>query len=97
MFARLVDTKTGEILEIPKPRVLIGRRRGCDIIVNQPMVSAHHCLLYRTEEDGCWHVRDLQSTNGTWVNGVRISESQVFSGDEIHFGKLPGYRLEYGA
>ncbi len=96
MYARLVNPKTGDRIELTKQRLLIGRRRGCDIVVNHPAVSAHHCLLYRTEEDGCWYIRDLQSTNGSWVNGARISESPVYSGDEIYFGKMRGYRLEYG-
>ncbi len=51
-------------------RWVIGSRPDCDIIVDQPTVSGRHCQIQF--EDGQWQVKDLDSTNGTWVDGVRI-------------------------
>ncbi len=48
----------------------IGTAADCDIVVSQPFVSRHHCRLTRL--DGTFTVEDLGSTNGTYVDGVRL-------------------------
>jgi pSer/pThr/pTyr-binding forkhead associated (FHA) protein len=53
---------------IEKERVLIGRDADCDLIVNHDKVSRHHAELWR--ENGRWIVRDLNSTNRTFVSYV---------------------------
>ncbi|GBD35125.1 ABC transporter ATP-binding/permease protein [bacterium HR36] len=53
-----------------KRQWIIGRAPDCDIVVDHPQVSARHCRLTRTEAG--WVLADLGSTNGTYVNGVRI-------------------------
>lgn len=64
---------------------IIGRSRSSGCVLSDPSVSrAHAVLAYR---DGCWSLRDLGSTNGTYVNGLRItSETEVRPGDEVSFG-----------
>ncbi len=47
-------------------------------------VSRRHAEL-RVEED-CWVLRDLGSSNGTWVNGRRVIESEVRPGDVVQLG-----------
>jgi ABC-type multidrug transport system ATPase subunit/pSer/pThr/pTyr-binding forkhead associated (FHA) protein len=65
-----------------KRQWVIGRAPDCDIVVNDPQVSARHCQLIRTEAG--WLLRDLGSTNGTFVNGVRIHGTvTVRPGDRI--------------
>ena len=65
-----------------KRQWVIGRAPDCDIVVNDPQVSARHCQLMRTEAG--WLLRDLGSTNGTFVNGVRIAGTvSVRPGDKI--------------
>ena len=96
MHAHLINMATGERIELSKQRVLIGRRRDCDIVVNHYTVSAHHCLLFRTEDEGCWYVRDLKSTNGTWVNGMQVDEMPISSGDDVSLGKSLRFLIEYG-
>ncbi len=54
---------------ITKPRATIGRDDSCDVVVDSGNVSHHHCLLFLHE--GWWFVRDLKSTNGIKVNGVK--------------------------
>ena len=65
-----------------KKRVLIGRADDCDIKLVSDRVSRHHCeVVYR---DGQFEVRDLGSTNGTYVDGVRISRMALRNGAVIN-------------
>ncbi len=48
-------------------------------------VSGHHALIYRSQKGII--VQDLQSTNGTYVNGLRVTESELQIGDELGLGK----------
>jgi ABC-type multidrug transport system ATPase subunit/pSer/pThr/pTyr-binding forkhead associated (FHA) protein len=69
-------------MAVGKRQWVIGRAPDCDIVVNDPQVSARHCQLIRTEAG--WLLRDLGSTNGTFVNGVRIHGTvTVRPGDRI--------------
>jgi ABC-type multidrug transport system ATPase subunit/pSer/pThr/pTyr-binding forkhead associated (FHA) protein/ABC-type multidrug transport system permease subunit len=52
-----------------KPSV-VGRSAGCDVVLDFPMVSGRHAVIERGGES--WHLRDLGSTNGTYVAGRRI-------------------------
>src|SRR5690606_25538891 len=45
------------------------------------------CHLELSQQGGVWHVSDLNSTNGTFVNGSRVLKAQLFSGDEIRAGQ----------
>ena len=65
-------------------RVVVGRSRDCDVVVNDPNVSRRHVEL-RREEEG-WMVADLGSTNGVKVNGRRVERSPLRSGDRITIG-----------
>ena len=66
---------------------LLGRHPECDHQVYHPLVSRRHCQLI--EADGRLVVRDLQSKNGTFVNGNRLTDAGVlFDGDEINLGCL---------
>lgn len=68
--------------------VLIGRASDCDLILEHPKVSRHHAELLRI--DGVsFELRDLGSTNGTFVNGVRVGSQMVGDGDEIRLGSFP--------
>jgi Protein of unknown function (DUF3662)/FHA domain len=65
-------------------RVLMGRSRDCDVVLDDPNVSRKHAEL-RNEGDG-WIVRDLGSTNGIKVNGRRVEQASLQPGDEITLG-----------
>ena len=67
-----------------RARFLIGRREGCDIRIPIASVSREHCEL-RVEE-GKLMVRDMGSSNGTYVNRQRIQEQEVNAGDLIAVG-----------
>ena len=66
--------------------VLIGRAPSNHIVVDHPAVSATHSLLLRVG-DSYW-LMDLNSTNGTQVNGVLVTGAEVKDGDKVRFGSV---------
>jgi signal transduction histidine kinase/ActR/RegA family two-component response regulator len=65
----------------------IGRAAGCDIVVDDPMVSARHATL-RRRDDGGWQVVDEGSRHGTYVGARRVTEAKLGHGDELLIGPL---------
>ena len=65
----------------------VGRATGADFIVDAPLVSRVHCRL-TVAPDGTLEVRDLESTNGTFVNGERIEKARLESGDRLGVGRI---------
>lgn len=68
--------------------VLIGRAPDCDLILDHPEVSRHHAELLRMDELS-YELRDLGSTNGTYVNGARVHSRLVGDGDQLRLGSFP--------
>ncbi len=67
----------------------LGRDPGCDIHIDVANISRRHARLQWTEE-GC-EITDLQSTNGVYVNGHRVSRQILHPGDRINLGHdMPG-------
>jgi pSer/pThr/pTyr-binding forkhead associated (FHA) protein len=64
--------------------LVIGRSRDCDVTLADGNVSRRHAELGRGEEG--FAIRDLDSTNGTLVNGRRVRRAAVGAGDEITVG-----------
>ena len=65
----------------------VGRATGADFIVDAALVSRVHCRL-TVRPDGELEVRDLKSTNGTFVNGARVEYARLASGDRLQVGRL---------
>ena len=65
----------------------VGRATGADFIVDAPLVSRVHCRLTALG-DGALEVHDLDSTNGTFLNGKRVQTARVSSGDRIGVGRV---------
>ncbi len=65
---------------------IIGRRHDCDLCVPLMVVSKRHCQLNQNKE--AVKIRDLDSRNGTFLNGKRIEETTVQPGDYIRIGPL---------
>ena len=65
----------------------IGRATGADFIVDAPLVSRVHCRLTALPE-GDLEVRDLASTNGTFINGQRIESGRLAPGDRLGVGRI---------
>ena len=70
--------------------VTVGRSRECDVVVGEETVSRFHAEL-RHGDGNEWTVRDLDSLNGTWLNGARVREARVCRGDVLCLG---GLRME---
>jgi hypothetical protein len=64
--------------------LLLGRHQSCDVVLSDPQVSRRHARLFF--RDGSWLLQDLQSTNGTIVNGVRVGRCEVRPGDRLVLG-----------
>lgn len=81
----LVPLGGGDAIPLIRDTLTIGRRESCDICLEFPNVSGLHCeLSYR---DGYWIIRDLGSTNGFKVNGVRCSKKLLHPKDTITIAK----------
>lgn len=75
---------TGDRVPLGDYVVSIGRSNECTIVLADPNVSRHHAEV-RPAVDG-YVIADLGSTNGTKVNGARVSEHLLSDGDELRFG-----------
>lgn len=64
----------------------IGRRNTNDLIISDKAVSGNHCDL--TFVDGKVYIEDMNSTNGTFIDGERISRKELKNGDIIILGKM---------
>jgi pSer/pThr/pTyr-binding forkhead associated (FHA) protein len=64
----------------------IGRAAGADFIVDAGMVSRVHCRLSARATD--LEVTDLESTNGTYVNGQRVAQALLAHGDQLGVGRV---------
>lgn len=67
----------------------IGRRASCDIVLNDQGASSEHArITARSVPDGsmAFHVDDLNSTNGTWVNGALTMGCQLHDQDHLEIG-----------
>ena len=65
----------------------IGRATGADFIVDAGLISRVHCRLTALA-DGELEIKDLESTNGTYVNGARIETARLAPGDRLQVGRV---------
>jgi len=78
------ETQLGRRLVLGRQPVTIGRRSDNTLMLESDSVSRSHC---RIEQQGAnFHVRDLGSTNGTYVNDDLVKESQLRRGDQVNVG-----------
>lgn len=77
----LVPVGGGDNIPLVRAKLVMGRRESCDICLRFPNISGQHCeLLF---QEGVWLLRDLGSTNGTKVNGMRINGEHVLADGDI--------------
>ena len=82
----------GSAFNLPDGETTVGREFGAGLVVPNDTVSRHHASLVKTGTQV--ELRDNLSTNGTWINGNKLSGSQVLKpGDSIRFGSIE-YRYE---
>jgi pSer/pThr/pTyr-binding forkhead associated (FHA) protein len=86
----LDEADTLPTIVIDRPLVLVGRHSECDVQIRSSKVSRKHCCLAEMIDEGagmpCLSVRDLDSTNGTRINGAVVAEGRLKEGDELTVG-----------
>jgi ABC transport system ATP-binding/permease protein len=88
MLRTLDDTAPEKVFRIvPGGIRTVGRAAGADFIVEAALVSRVHCRL-TSLPDGGLEVKDLDSTNGTFVNGARVATALLSPGDRLQVGRL---------
>lgn len=83
---RMDDNEESNCWEIMNDITVIGRDSSNTLIMQDPTVSRHHCQVEKTGSK--YTVTDLDSQNGTFVNGKRIIEAGLRHGDEMLIGKF---------
>jgi predicted component of type VI protein secretion system len=86
MPAQLIALSEGPSILLDKPILLLGRHPECDIQIESRKISRRHCCIAQVAD--YLVVRDLGSTNGVRINGVRILEGRLRPGDELTIGGL---------
>ncbi|MCW2957535.1 MAG: domain containing protein [Solirubrobacterales bacterium] len=74
------------LLAIGEDPVTVGRSHSADIALDDPLVSRRHATIVRT--GAVVRLHDDESTNGTYVNGRRITETDLVDGDVVAFGRV---------
>ncbi len=81
-----------QALKLVAPVTTVGRQDGCQLQIRSSQVSRKHCELF--EKKGLLLVKDLGSSNGTFVNGKKVDEQRVLEpGDELTIGAVK-FRVE---
>jgi pSer/pThr/pTyr-binding forkhead associated (FHA) protein len=81
---RLVLQPSGWSIDLTKPEVVLGRHTSADIRLPLPDVSRRHCRFVYAE--GIWHVFDLNSLNGIFVNGEPARHAILHHRDQVRIG-----------
>ena len=77
----------GSRYELDKEVTTVGRHENSDLLLDDVSVSRHHAIITRTAS-GRVTLRDLNSLNGTYVNGARVEETTLHTADEVQVGKF---------
>jgi pSer/pThr/pTyr-binding forkhead associated (FHA) protein len=85
---------TGQTHELKVDKTTIGRLEDNTFQIPEPSVSSHHCEVMLRGQDVIVH--DLNSTNGTFINGEKVSESPIKPGQILRLGQIE-MRLETDA
>jgi len=94
MQAELIPSDGGDPISITRDVTVVGRKgKQCDMVVDRSSVSKLQCVIVKT--DGLLFVRDLGSTNGTKVNGQRVTRGALLPGDELAFASVR-FRIHLG-
>src|SRR5258705_353684 len=75
----------GRRIPLVNTQYIVGRDSEAGFVVSRSSVSRQHARLY-VDDDGNWWVEDLNSTNGTFVNEVRVRAQLLTDADQVRFG-----------
>ncbi len=83
-LAVIMGANAGQIHTVSQPRIVLGRGAECDIQLHDSEVSRRHAMLEIHLDEAA--VVDIGSTNGTYVDGVRIQRATIYSNQEFSLG-----------
>lgn len=83
----LEGSEIGKTFAITQDTTRIGRNAANDFVINNPSVSSEHCLIERSANG--FRIKDLDSTNGTRLNGERVDMASIFRNDVLTLGDIP--------
>lgn len=89
MNPRLVainGSKKGTTFPVIEDEITMGRESASAIPLNHPSVSRRHCVIRRQGDE--FKIRDLDSVNGTFVNGIPIKEQMLSHSDQLRLGSI---------
>ncbi len=92
-LVRLSDPDRGQVFPLKPGPMIVGRERGCDIVIADEEISRRHAEL--NLHDGKLIVRDLNSTNGTFHRGKRIKTTELPLNERIQFGPDALYKFTF--
>jgi Inner membrane component of T3SS, cytoplasmic domain len=77
--------QTGELFQI-KGRAVVGTAADCDAVMKDPSISGRHAEFMATSQG--FRVNDLGSTNGTYVNDKRVTNTDLIDNDSVRLGRV---------
>jgi hypothetical protein len=86
LVLQIAERNGPSFLLLPKQNNIIGRAVDADIVVADRLTSRGHASISRNSMNGEWQIKDLQSRNGTWVNGQRVTELSLQPEMSIQIG-----------
>ncbi len=86
---RVTDPHKGKEYTLHPGRTTLGRNKDNDVVLDEPTVSAVHARIVNEKSE--WRVINLLSSNGTFVNGRKITQHPLRHGDRIRFGEVAFY------
>ncbi len=84
----------GQVFRLNEREATLGRDDDATFCIRDASISRRHAVVLRDKQARC-HIRDLDSTNGTFVNGKRVQEAELSAGDRIQIGRSTLLKLEY--
>ena len=86
LLVTIGDVATNEFA-LTKPQMTLGRSDDNDVVLDDPLVSGHHALIIVADDGRAILLQDLNSTNGTRVNGQDVRNTSLKHGDAIQIGR----------
>jgi transcriptional regulator with PAS, ATPase and Fis domain len=80
------STRPAHVVPLRGASLQVGRRDTNDVVLDDSRASGDHVRLRRRRDTGRWHLEDLGSTNGTYVDGVRVAEAVIESSTVFRVG-----------
>jgi pSer/pThr/pTyr-binding forkhead associated (FHA) protein len=85
LVCKKIDGSATQRWELLDKALIFGRTQPADVCIKDERVSRQHFVV--TPKSGAFFVQDLKSTNGTYINGERVTEAELKPNDRIRAGQ----------